>query len=221
MESCFSTLLKDNVELVAAGRTDTGVHAREMFAHFDYNDIPDTAHLVHRLNSFLPEDIVIYEIFPVAEEVHARFSALERSYQYRITLVKDPFRLDTDYYTKGPYDLDAMNDAAACLLGERDFECFSKSNTDVRTFICDLRSAAWHRQDNQLIFTVTADRFLRNMVRAMVGTLLEVGKGKLSPKDVNSIIKSRDRARAGVSVPAKGLSLVRVVYPDDIRTEHG
>ncbi len=221
MESCFSTLLKDNIELVAAGRTDAGVHAREMYAHFDYERLLDTKGLVHRLNSFLPEDIVVYNIFRVAEEAHARFSAIERSYEYRITLVKDPFSLDTAYYTRGPFDLEAMNKAANQLLGKRDFECFSKSNTDVKTFICDLRSAAWQKQDNQLIFYVTADRFLRNMVRAMVGTLLEVGTGKLSLEDVNSIIKSGDRSKAGVSVPAKGLSLVRVVYPTDIQTDNG
>ena len=176
---------------------------------------------MQRLNSFLPEDIAIIDIFRVVEDAHARFSAVERSYEYSITLVKDPFCLDTAYYTRGPFDLEAMNSAAKQLLGKRDFECFSKSNTDVKTFICDLRSASWHRQGDQLIFSVTADRFLRNMVRAMVGTLLEVGKGKLSLKDVNSIIKSRDRSRAGVSVPAKGLSLVRVVYPGDIQITNG
>ena len=221
MEECFSTLLRIPVELVAAGRTDTGVHASEMFAHFDHAGLNATDELVHRLNSFLPDDIAICEIFEVREDAHARFSAIERTYTYHITQVKDPFHLDTAYYTRQSYDVDQMNEAAKMLLGKKDFECFSKSNTDVKTFICDLRSAYWEYQDNQMIFTISADRFLRNMVRAIVGTLLEVGSGKISLKDVNTIIKSKDRALAGVSVPAKGLSLVRVQYPKDIVATNG
>ena len=221
MEECFSTLLRIPVELVAAGRTDTGVHAAEMYAHFDHEGLNKIHELVNRLNSFLPDDIAIDEIFEVPDDAHARFSAVERTYMYCITRVKDPFCLDTAYYTRQAYDISLMNEAAKILIGKKDFECFSKSNTDVKTFICDLRTAHWEYQDNQMIFTVSADRFLRNMVRAIVGTLLEVGVGKISLKDVNSIIKSKDRALAGVSVPAKGLSLVRVQYPKDILASNG
>ena len=221
MEECFSTLLRTPVELVAAGRTDTGVHAAEMFAHFDHDGLNTTDEIVQRLNSFLPEDIAIYEIFEVPDDAHARFSAVERTYSYRITRVKDPFSLDTAYYTRQAYDIVQMNKAAKMLIGKKDFECFSKSNTDVKTFICDLRSAHWEHHDEQMLFTISADRFLRNMVRAIVGTLLDVGTGKISLEDVNSIIKSKDRASAGVSVPAKGLSLVRVQYPKDILASNG
>lgn len=221
METCFSTLLRKPIELVAAGRTDTGVHAREMYAHFDTEKLKDTAEIEKRLNSFLPEDIAIHQIFPVSPEAHARFSAEERTYEYCIVNKKDPFSLDTAYYTQQTLNIPAMNKAAAILLGTQDFEAFSKSNTDVKTFICDIRYAKWHHEDHRIIFTITADRFLRNMVRAIVGTLLDIGSGKISLNDVNSIIKSKDRSRAGVSVPAKGLSLVRVKYPEEILSVHG
>ena len=221
MEKCFSTLLREPVELVGAGRTDTGVHAKEMFAHFDLEAIDDIPELVRRLNSFLAEDIAIFDIFPVVEDAHARFSATKRSYEYQIVSVKDPFLADTAHYTRQAYDIGLMNEAAKLLLGQQDFKAFSKSNTDVKTFICDISEAVWIAEDQRLVFHITADRFLRNMVRAIVGTLLEVGLGKLTLKDVKSIIKSRDRRLAGVSVPAKGLSLVRVQYPDDILLKDG
>lgn len=221
MEECFSTLLRTPVELVAAGRTDTGVHAGEMYAHFDHGDLIVPDDLVSRLNSFLPDDIAIQNIFEVPDEAHARFSAIERTYTYRITQEKDPFTMDTAYYTRQTYDVSMMNEAAKILIGKKDFECFSKSNTDVKTFICDLRNAHWEYQGSQLIFSISADRFLRNMVRAIVGTLLDIGMGKRSLQDVNSIIKSKDRKLAGVSVPAKGLSLDRVQYPKDILTRNG
>ena len=221
MEECFSTFLRVEVELVAAGRTDTGVHAEEMYAHFDLDQPFDPQDLVIRLNSFLPDDIALHQIFEVSDEAHARFNATERTYTYRISQTKDPFVLDTAYYTRQDCDLDLMNEAAEILLGRQDFECFSKSNTDVKTFMCDVKFAKWEKVGRQLVFTITADRFLRNMVRAIVGTLLDVGLGKLSLKDVNSIIKSKDRSQAGVSVPAKGLSLVRVQYPKNILTRNG
>lgn len=221
MEKCFSTLLRQPVELVGAGRTDTGVHAKEMFAHFDLEVIDDIPDLTRRLNAFLPEDIAIRDIFPVSKEAHARFSAISRSYEYSIVQVKDPFLTDMAHYTRQNYDIDLMNRAAELLLGKQDFKAFSRSNTDVKTFICHVQEAVWERKDQQLVFYITADRFLRNMVRAVVGTLLDVGLGKLSPEDVKSIIKSRDRRLAGVSVPAKGLSLVRVQYPEDILMKDG
>ena len=221
MEECFSTYLRKSVELVAAGRTDTGVHAEEMYAHFDMDPNMDLPETVSRLNSFLPEDIALQSIYKVKDEAHARFSALKRTYKYRITQKKDPFSQDTTYYNRQDFNIGLMNEAAKILIGKKDFECFSKSNTDVKTFICDVRFAEWERMGDQLIFTISADRFLRNMVRAIVGTLLDAGLGKIGLKDVNSIIKSRDRRLAGVSVPAKGLSLVRVQYPEDILTING
>ena len=221
MESCFTALLRQPVVLVGAGRTDTGVHAREMFAHFDLESRQDTTDWVTRLNSFLPADIALKEIFPVYQDVHARFSAVERSYEYVIVQQKDPFYLDTAYYSRQAYDIKKMNAAAESLLGQQDFKAFSKTKTDVKTFVCDIREAAWHQDGQLLIFKITADRFLRNMVRAIVGTLLEVGLGKLSLKDVKTIIKSGDRSLAGASVPAKGLSLIRVLYPEDILLVNG
>ncbi len=221
MEHCFVHLLKDDIELVAAGRTDTGVHAAEMYAHFDSSAKIDPPAMVKRLNSFLPEDIAVGEIFSVQDDAHARFSATERSYEYTITQSKDPFRLDTACYNRTQYDIDLMNEAANELLGKKDFECFSRTNTDVKTFVCDVREARWERQGDLLIFRISADRFLRNMVRAIVGTLLEVGQGKISVEDVKTIIKSRDRQNAGASVPAKGLSLVRVQYPNNILSVNG
>ena len=216
MESCFSTLLRSEVELVAAGRTDTGVHAHEMFAHFDAEELSDLSDLVKRLNSFLPDDIAVQRIVQVPEDAHARFHATSRTYQYRIVKHKDPFHIHTAYYNQQNFHIELMNEAAQLLLGRQDFEAFSKTNTDVKTFICDIKEANWKHEGNLLVFTITADRFLRNMVRAVVGTLLEVGLGKLTLKDVKSIIKSRDRGQAGVSVPAKGLYLIRVRYPENI-----
>jgi tRNA pseudouridine38-40 synthase len=221
MESCFSTLLRETVELVAAGRTDTGVHAREMFAHFDTDAPLDINNLADRLNSFLPEDIAVQQLIPVSHDAHARFNAVERTYEYTIVNQKDPFTLQTAYFSKQPYDLQRMNEAAAFLIGRKDFECFSKSKTDVKTFICDLRHARWQQRDQHLIFVITADRFLRNMVRAVVGTLLDVGIGKKSLEDVKTIIKNKDRSLAGMSVPAKGLSLVQVKYPDKMLQFNG
>lgn len=220
VESAMSTLLRKPISLVGAGRTDTGVHARELFAHLDLQDPPPTD-LIDRLNSFLPEDIAVNNIFPVPDDAHARFSAVSRTYEYLVVQEKDPFLKDRAHYVRQPLDLAMMNEAAALLKSFKDFECFSKSNTDVRTFLCQISRAQWTRDGNRLLFTISADRFLRNMVRAIVGTLLDVGKGKLSLEDVKAIIKSRNRSEAGVSVPAKGLYLVRVKYPESILRADG
>ncbi len=220
VEDALSKLLRTPIELVAAGRTDAGVHARELFAHFDMlENVADD--LVARLNNFLPDDISVMAIIPVIGEAHARFDAVERTYEYRITTVKDPFLKDMALYLIKELDLEAMNAAAELLMQYEDFKCFSKSNSDVRTFHCQIKEAFWVRKGNQLIFTITADRFLRNMVRAVVGTLLEVGRGRLTTEDVKAIIKSRDRRKAGVSVPAKGLYLTRVRYPESTFNIHG
>ncbi len=221
MESCFTTLLRKPIELVAAGRTDTGVHAHEMYAHFDIDKLDDDGTLVHRFNSFLPEDIAVRRLIGVSSDAHARFSALQRTYKYTIVRRKDPFLFQTAHYSKLAYDFELMNKAAELLIGHKDFECFSKSRTDVKTYMCDVSYARWEQNEEQLVFTISADRFLRNMVRAVVGTLLDVGIGKKSLKDVKTIIKNKDRSLAGVSVPAKGLSLVRVQYPEEMLHRNG
>jgi len=166
------------------------------------------------LNSFLPDDIVIYKIFPVGEKVHTRFHATSRSYEYRIYLGRNPFLLDTTWQLyRYKLDVEKMNEAAKILLNHTDFKCFSKSNTDVNTYNCDVREAVWKQKDNLLVFHITADRFLRNMVRAIVGTLINVGLGKNSIEDFTKIIESRNRSEAGLSVPARGLFLTRIEYP--------
>ncbi|GGD56120.1 tRNA pseudouridine(38-40) synthase TruA [Muriicola marianensis] len=221
MEEAMSTLLRSEVKLVGAGRTDAGVHARQLFAHFDLDEAPDYADLVHRLNSFLPEDISVKRILPVIPNAHARFDALERTYEYVVVQRKDPFLFNWAHYVHLPLDVQAMNLACAELLKHTDFECFSKSNTDVKTYVCHLKEASWSEQEDRLVFRITADRFLRNMVRAIVGTLLDVGLGKSAVEDVNHIIKSRNRSEAGVSVPAKGLYLTRISYPESLFQIHG
>jgi len=216
LEDAVSKLLRQKIDLVGAGRTDAGVHAREMYAHFDFGILEDNIDFVYRLNAFLPDDIAVQEVRPTSEEAHARFDALDRTYEYWISPEKNPFLMDAAYYVKYPLDLDAMNQAASILLGKKDFECFSKSKTDVRTYLCDVKYAYWSSHGDKYVFTITADRFLRNMVRAVVGTLLNVGFGKASPEYVKDVIKSKDRSQAGASVPAKGLYLTSINYPDTI-----
>ncbi len=217
LEETFSTLLRQPVELMGAGRTDAGVHARQMYAHFEVDGIADKEDLCYRMNSFLPDDIAISGIYEVPDDAHARFDAEERTYEYWIVQEKNPFYMDTAHYIKFGLDLDKMNEAASLLLKYTDFECFSKSNTDVKTFLCKLKKAEWTIQGDVLVFTITADRFLRNMVRAIVGTLLEVGLGKCTLAGVEEIINSKDRGKAGVSVPAKGLYLTKVSYPSHVK----
>lgn len=217
----FSTLLRTDVSLMGAGRTDTGVHAKQMFAHFEVDKIEDVEDLIYKLNSFLPEDIAVQEIFEVLPDAHARFDAIERTYEYWVTKEKNPFYVEAAYFLKHPLEIEKMNEAAALLLENKDFECFSKSNTDVHTYLCDITEASWKQKDDVLIFTITANRFLRNMVRAIVGTLLDVGTGKSTMADVKSIINSKDRSKAGYSVPAKGLYLTCISYPNTIATKHG
>lgn len=207
-------LLSAPVSVVAAGRTDAGVHAHQLFVHFDTEQKLDVAELVHRLNRFLPEAIVVHELFEVRSEAHARFDAFSRTYRYRISTVKNPFSTRFAWYVAQPLQIEVMNEAAAMLLGTHDFECFSKSHTDVKTFICTITQAAFKRLENEIIFTIKADRFLRNMVRAIVGTLVEIGSGKRDLSSIQNLLESKSRSEAGVSAPAKGLSLVAVEYPD-------
>ena len=216
LEDALSKLVREEISMMGAGRTDTGVHAKVMYAHFDMDFIPDIPDLVHRLNAFLPDDIAVQQIIEVTQEAHARFDATQRTYEYWICNNKNPFFKDSAHYIHLKLNLTLMNQAAALLIGKQDFECFSKSNTDVKTNFCDIKEAVWFTDDERIIFRITADRFLRNMVRAVVGTLLDVGLGKYPPDYVNTVINSKDRSKAGVSVPAKGLYLTSIFYPNTI-----
>lgn len=216
LEDAMSKLLKSDVSLMGAGRTDAGVHAKQMFAHFDTERIEDVNDLAYRLNALLEDAIAIQKILEVGSTAHARFDATDRTYEYWITQVKNPFLNEVAHYVRQQLDMVKMNEAAALLVQYEDFECFSKSNTDVKTFRCHVKKAIWENKNGLLIFTITADRFLRNMVRAIVGTLLEVGQGKIEVDDVKTILKSRDRGQAGPSMPAKGLYLTEIIYPSSI-----
>lgn len=197
---------------MGAGRTDTGVHAKEMYAHFDFEPSFDIPNLVHKLNSYLPKDIVIDDIIPVSDEAHSRFDALKRTYEYHIHTFKDPFLEDLSWYFHQELDVDLMNEAADLLFNYTDFQCFSKVNTDVNTFDCTIFEANWKQENNTLIFTISANRFLRNMVRSIVGTLVNVGLHKITLADFNAIIESKNRDKAGFSVPAHGLYLTQIEY---------
>ena len=217
IEKALSTILREEIEVIGAGRTDTGVHASFYILHFDSsNNQLQNENLVFRLNRLLPEDIAVNNIFPVKSEAHARYSAVSRTYKYFISTEKNPFESLKSYqYTKN-LDLVKMNEAAQFLFEYSDFTSFARLHSDVKTNNCKIMAAEWERKGSQLIFTVKADRFLRNMVRAIVGTLLEVGKGKLSPGDFRTIIEKKDRSLAGTSAPAHGLFLVDIEYPGNI-----
>jgi tRNA pseudouridine38-40 synthase len=214
LEEALSVLLGQPIEVVAAGRTDAGVHAAHMVVHFDYSQAFDVQALIHRLNRFLPEALVISKLVEVHPEAHARFDAISRTYRYRISTRKDPFSERFTWQLHQPLDLESMNLAAQYLIGTHDFECFSKSHTDVKTFICTVAYARFTQQAHEIHFEIRADRFLRNMVRAIVGTLVEVGWHKRALSSIPELIASKSRSEAGVSVPAKGLSLIAIEYPE-------
>ncbi|RED47416.1 tRNA pseudouridine(38-40) synthase TruA [Seonamhaeicola aphaedonensis] len=219
IEKALSTLLKETIAIVGAGRTDTGVHAQQMFAHFDTIVGFDEAQLTHKLNSFLPKDIAIHRIFKVKASTHARFDALSRTYLYRITLDKNVFTYHNALYMKQDIDVNKMKEAAKILFEYKDFQCFSKSNTDVKTYHCTIMKADWFSNGDELHFVIKADRFLRNMVRAIVGTMVSIGLGKIEVNDLHTIIKSKDRSEAGYSVPAHALYLTQVEYPNSIKID--
>jgi len=208
----ISTILQKETPIVGAGRTDAGVHASQMYAHFDVDqELPDN--FTHRLNAILPHDIVIYKTILVHNDAHTRFDALSRSYEYKIWLGRNPFLLDTTWQLyHQEIDVNAMNTVAKILLEYDDFECFSKVKTEVHTFNCNITNAKWVKDGLTLTFYISANRFLRNMVRAIVGTLLDVGYGKINGEDFRKIIESKDRGKAGVSVPARALYLSKVKY---------
>jgi len=213
LTKAMNILFCDDFDLVAAGRTDAGVHASSMYAHFDTEQEFNAAQMIQKLNSFLPEDITVYRFFDVSDQAHARFDAVSRSYEYHIHTFKNSFLKGLSWYHFRPLDIEKMNQAAKILLEYEDFECFSKAHTDVFSFDCTISNAHWEQKNDCLIFHITANRFLRNMVRAIVGTLIYVGSGKIAVEDVRKIIQSKDRGKAGFSVPAHGLYLTRVVYP--------
>ena len=213
----LSLLLGEKINVVGCGRTDAGVHARTFYAHFDIarlNCNPDE--LSYKLDRFLPTDIVVYNIFKVKPDFHSRFSAVSRTYRYYISRTKDPFCDKQCYYFHGTLDIEAMKAASHYLFEFEDFTSFSKLHTQTATNNCVISEAIWEEKNGKMIFTITADRFLRNMVRAIVGTLLEIGKGKLKVEDMKNIIEARDRSKAGFSVPAQGLFLEKVKYPFNV-----
>lgn len=217
LDEALSKLLRQPVATVGAGRTDTGVHAKEMFAHFDWKpelatDIQDLDHLKHRLNRFLDPAIRIYEAREVESVWHARFDATSRSYEYVMCPSGSPFHRDRAWMITEELHVEAMNEAALLLLEESDFASFCKSGSDNKTTICDVRRAQWEQEGELLVFHITADRFLRNMVRAIVGSLYEVGRGKWSVEDFKNRLLQKNRGAMGTSAPAHGLYLSNVTY---------
>jgi tRNA pseudouridine38-40 synthase len=220
IEQGLTTLLRSSVSVTGAGRTDAGVHANKMIAHFDYEkEDLDTTTLAEKLNRLLPPDIAIHTIVKVQDGAHARFDAISRTYKYYLTGKKNPFYQDTVYKVASLPDFDRMNQAAGILLEYSDFTSFSKLHTDVKTHFCVIKKAEWEKEGEVWVFTIEADRFLRNMVRAIVGTLLDVGRGKLSLDEFRQIIESKDRGKAGTSAPAHALFLQDIKYPDSINNE--
>lgn len=216
LQNSFKLLFKKDIELIAAGRTDAGVHAKEMYAHFDYEFEIDKK-IIQKFNSFLPKDIAILDFIEVQNSAHARFDAVKRTYQYHLHTYKNPFIEEYSWYYFQKLSVKKMNDAAAILKEYQDFECFSKTHTDVFTFNCKIENAHWEeKRENELVFTITADRFLRNMVRAIVGTLINIGIEKKDIQSIRQIIESKNRSEAGFSVPAHGLYLTQIEYPKSI-----
>ena len=215
LEKALSRLMRAEISIMGAGRTDAGVHASQMFAHFDIDKLIED-NLIFKLNSFLPNDIAIHDLFQVNDEAHTRFDALSRTYIYKISNQKNVFDYNFAYSFHTHLDVDAMNKACEILLKYKDFQCFSKVHTDVKTYHCNIMFAQWESKDDQLHFTIKADRFLRNMVRAIVGTMINIGSGKLKVESLHDIIKSKDRGEAGFSVPAHGLYLTKIEYPNTI-----
>ncbi len=219
LEKAMATLLRQPIEVTGAGRTDTQVHATSYTAHFDTPDQLSTEQrtdLIYRLNRILPPEIAVYNIHHVKPDIHARFSALSRSYEYHIARIKSPFLVNRAWFMDRPVDLGKMQNACNILRKHDDFECFSKSNTQVNHYRCKIFEADWEERGQLLVFKITADRFLRNMVRAIVGTMMDVGSGKLSIADFEKVLESRNRSKAGYSVPGYGLYFMGAGYEPDI-----
>lgn len=211
----MTTVLRQPIETLGCGRTDSGVHAKDFYAHFDVEGIDENKVLnaLGGINAILPYQIAAKRIIPVHEEAHARFDATARAYKYHVHFEKDPFKLNRSWLIKDHLDVQAMNEAAALLLNYTDFSCFSKSNTQTFTNNCKIVKAVFEEEEDGLVFTIEADRFLRNMVRAIMGTLVQIGKKEIDLTAFKAVIESKNRSMAGQSVPACGLYLVKIEYP--------
>lgn len=216
VEEAMTKLFREQIAIVGSGRTDTGVHCEQQFFHVDIEKPFEAQLYIQKLNSFLPKDIAIHSIRLVRPDASARYDAIERAYRYEITRVKNPFLDGLAWHFFKEVDIPTMNRAAALLIGEHDFECFSKVKTDVNHFLCNVKKAAWIQTEARLTFHIVANRFLRGMVRSVVGTLLDVGTGKITENDLRQIIRSRDRKKAGANVPPYGLYLMSVKYPQSV-----
>lgn len=216
IETQLSTILQAKTNILGCGRTDAGVHAKEFYAHFDCENIGfELDHLEHKLNTLLHSNVSILSILEVEPEAHARFDATKRSYEYHISKTKDPFGESLSYKLSADLDLQSMNKACKLLLGEQDFTSFCKAKAENHTKLCTIFGSNWKEDGNKLVFSITANRFLRNMVRAIVGTMLDIGQGKIEVEELKNIIASQDRTKAGRSVPAHGLYLTKVEYPSE------
>lgn len=216
VEDCMRKMLREKIEIVASGRTDAGVHCSQQFFHTDIEQVLNKGDFLHNLNAFLPKDIAVHAIHPVTNEANARYDAVERSYVYRIVRRKNVFSAGFAWYFFKPLNIGNMNEAAALLRGRHDFRCFSKVNTDVTHFICTVKEAEWEEDGDNLTFRITANRFLRGMVRAIVGTLVDIGQGRTTLEKFGQILESGDRKEAGANVPPEGLYLVAVRYPEEV-----
>jgi len=217
IEESLSVLLKDKIEVIGAGRTDTGVHAKEMVAHFDFNkNFENSKNFIFKLNQFLSNDISVKSLKCVKKNAHARFDAISRTYEYHISKEKDVFSNEYSYYLNYSLNNIKINEAIKIIINNKDFKCFTKSKTDVTNYLCNILDSKWIEFDKKYVFEITANRFLRNMVRSIVGTLIDVGLEKKSINNFKKIIMSKDRSMAGYSVPAKGLFLKKINYPKEI-----
>ncbi|HUX97719.1 MAG TPA: tRNA pseudouridine(38-40) synthase TruA [Bacteroidales bacterium] len=218
LDTALSLILNEEINTLGAGRTDAGVHALVFCAHFDSKnpDLSSDKKLIFRLNRILPKDIAIRSVRKVVADANARYSAVSRTYKYYISRVKDPFSDSSSWFIHGNLDMASMNQACKILIGQGDFTSFSRLHSDTKTNICRIFAAEWTSNGGSLVFLIRADRFLRNMVRAIAGTMVDIGSGKLSISEFENIILAKDRCRAGKSAPAKGLFLTEIEYPDEI-----
>ncbi len=218
LDDALTIILDEEIATTGAGRTDTGVHALVFCAHFDSlsPDLATSKNLIFKLNRYLPDDISVTGVKRVVTDANARYSAISRTYRYYISRTKDPFWKESSWFLHGNIDVTAMNKACDLIISHSDFTSFSKLHSDTKTNICKLYNAVWEEADNRLIFTIKSDRFLRNMVRAIVGTLVDIGLGKIDLKEFEAIIQAKDRCKAGTSAPAKGLFLFDIEYPEEI-----
>jgi len=214
IEKAFNVILRDReFSCIGCGRTDTGVHAEQFYFHFETDEEINHNKFMYKVNTLLPADIVVHRLLEVPEGSHTRFDAISRTYKYYINQKKDAFLTDVSYYNSRKLDVNAMNKACKCLFDYKDFTSFSKVNTETKTNNCVIQYAQWKNNGDSIVFEITADRFLRNMVRAIVGTMLEVGLGKITVDQFKKVIETKDRGEAGTSVPGHGLFLTKVSYP--------